>query len=430
MPLRPDANQLKLSAALAKEAILKFLPIREFWFSQDSLEYRDGAGITKKGEVGKLVEVLSTEIGALNAEIRNSKNNFFLATAEGAALDAWGSDIRIARQPVESDEAYRTRILNIITKEKLSTKAVGSYLGYLTGISLTVFEPWRQIEIRDNRQLTLPLYKKGDTPSPEKDVPDRINSRSGKAVRSSSYWQAGVLDIISEGYAPIIRNATFEVVALGVKTFFTVNLKGDIGIGYPDPEEFPPIPLVSLESTKFVKRFIADLQRYSGTYPRSGNKESYGYTELFYTKLNSYADLVTPKGEDTHLRNVELHLTRVSKNLPVPEPDSEIWKWFDGLLAKYDDIVALPPEVQWLFVPNEVSYLTTLWDLPEYENLSVWDTSFTWEELSKGYTWDKELDAIHSDLTWDDAIIIGYFDAFKSEFTQFNLDGVLVAKDW
>lgn len=192
----------------AKAELLKHLPTGPLWFSEGEL---------KTGQVGKLVNALAENIGLFLEEANRVRNNLFLNLADATGLERWGSDLLLERRPGESDEAYRARLSSELLRLRVTRPAVQSYVEDVSGLSTTIFLPWKFQDWRDQRTIGLPL-----------DAVDPFYGRSGQARRTSTYYQGGVIDVVTEGYSPNVSRSIYEIVAAGIQVYFTANVDGNI----------------------------------------------------------------------------------------------------------------------------------------------------------------------------------------------------------
>ena len=172
--------------------------------------------------------------------IKLSRMGLLLATAIGDDLDRWGADLNVPRKPGELDDPYRVRLKKSLVRSKVTRSAIELYINDVTGLTTTVYEPWRNQDIRCNRN---PL-----NPNPV----DLNYGRSGTMRRTNPYYMGGVVDIVTVDYSPITQEITEDVIAAGIKPYWTVINGGDSSpIFFGDPTI--PLDDIVIEYTQLVR---------------------------------------------------------------------------------------------------------------------------------------------------------------------------------
>ena len=107
------------------------------WFGEEAI---------KPGTVlYTLATAVQTVIDAVETGIAFLIDQIYLMTATGTWLDRWGWDLaRLKRQPLESDEAFRTRLILTLFRIKGIRKSIRQAIKTLTGKDpVEIFEPIR-----------------------------------------------------------------------------------------------------------------------------------------------------------------------------------------------------------------------------------------------------------------------------------------------
>jgi hypothetical protein len=260
------------------EEMLKQLPRGPSWFSERAL--------SAEGETGKLVRVIAEQISEWVVAIKTSRRGFMLATAVQEDLDRWGIDLSIGRMPGELDNPYRTRLLKELLRSKVTRNAVIQYVEDVTGLKTSLYEPWRDQDVRSSR-------------TPGVLTPFDANAgRSGTWRRTSPYYQGGVVDIITVDYNRTTWLAADEVLAAGIRPFFTVLVGRD-----PQPISFGnPAPSSGLDigQDKVVPLFIFEEPVRSKLGLRSGRAVHQEDAILEYTPIISYPFIIVAQGQAEH----------------------------------------------------------------------------------------------------------------------------------
>lgn len=119
--------------------ILKYLT----WFGED---------VIKPGTIlYSLAYAIQSVIDAIQTGIDYMTNQIYLATATGEWLDRWGWDLaRLRRNPLESDNTFRTRIILTLFRVKGIRKAVKTAVKIVSGrYPVEIFEPIRDTSYWD-----------------------------------------------------------------------------------------------------------------------------------------------------------------------------------------------------------------------------------------------------------------------------------------
>lgn len=93
-----------------------------------------------------VIDAINNALNDVKTATDNLKAELNITTADSIWLDKWGDWFGVKRMPNETDSAFRQRILNTLTQDKLTIPAlvniVKSYLGQDTLV--TVNEPYTQ----------------------------------------------------------------------------------------------------------------------------------------------------------------------------------------------------------------------------------------------------------------------------------------------
>lgn len=236
----------------------KHLPVLPGWFSQAALD---------SGTLSKVLDVFTTQVVEWLAAIKLVKSGLFLDDAIGSALDAWGRDIDRPRKDGESDDVYRLRLKGEILRLRLTRSGVIGYITDLTGLPTTVILPWKDQDWRGARNTDLAWGAK-----------DPVNGRSGKRRRTSTYYQGGVIDIVTQGHDETVTRLAAQVVAAGIQVYFTSIYESTvIASGVPDATGRPNTH-VSFEAQPLG--LVPRLTVRSGHVRRSGRSTLGGETHV------------------------------------------------------------------------------------------------------------------------------------------------------
>jgi hypothetical protein len=230
----------ELINSLVTSEMISQMPTGTNWFSENALQF---------GEVGKLLKSLAKEISAWIYVIKSSKNGLFISNAKEAFLDRWGKDVGIARQSGETDEQFRFRIKKTLILSRVTKKSIEEIVFDNTKLEIDytydpvkVLEPWIFQERKSKRH-----------PS-NTEALDRFYGRSGQTKRTGSdrqtnytktaltkdglvyypevidqcYYQGGVIDVVTPGFSRKTLTIVFEMIAAGIKPFFTAAIKYQI----------------------------------------------------------------------------------------------------------------------------------------------------------------------------------------------------------
>lgn len=210
----------------------KQLPTGSVWFSESA---RDS------GTLSQLLSVVQTQVAEWLGTIKDSRDGTFLADASGAALQSWGRDLNKPQKSGESDDAYRARLQGEIVRLRVVREGVQSYIQDLTGLPTTIFLPWKSVAFWDQRNTAL-----------ADGAPDPVYGYSGIQRYGSGYWQGGVVDIQTEGYAEGIQDLAAQVVAAGIQVYYTAFLDPDSDL---EPEQDPPMAEFSFEAESMASPY-------------------------------------------------------------------------------------------------------------------------------------------------------------------------------
>ncbi|GMB00933.1 hypothetical protein [Pelosinus sp. IPA-1] len=107
------------------------------WFGEDAIKPGTVLYIT--------AATIQTIVDAVESGITYLINQIYLMTATGIWLDRWGWDLaRLRRQTLESDEAFRTRIILTLFRIKGIRKSIKQVIKISTGNDpIEIFEPIR-----------------------------------------------------------------------------------------------------------------------------------------------------------------------------------------------------------------------------------------------------------------------------------------------
>lgn len=210
--------RINANLRLTLKELVRNLPVGPGWFSESAV---------KDGEVGKLLKSLSLPVGELLDQVRDSRDGIYLASATGDDLDQWGRDLLITRSSGELDTPYRDRLINEVIGSKLTIPAMEDYIYSNLGIQTTIYEPWRDL---DWREETFRLTNPNTFYNPKA-------GRSGTTRRSSYYYTAGVIEVITDGWHKDIKPIINTIKAAHIKPYFTTRIAGGHGIiDDEDPE--------------------------------------------------------------------------------------------------------------------------------------------------------------------------------------------------
>lgn len=411
-----------LPKELAKSEIRKHLPIGPGWFSEQAV---------KSGELSKLVDVFSTNIGLWLSEVKSLRKGLYLNLAESTDLDQWGLDLGVERLIGELDDLFRARLRTELLRLRVTRPAIKTYIEDLTGLKTTVITPWQFQDWRARRTVGL-----------ADGAVDPFYGRSGQARRTSEYWQSGVIDIVTDGYSSATAKNAYEVVAAGVRAYYTSSLSSDVLTqtylsSTPTTSEMAVIHegLVSPVSLIYI---------YSGTNPRSGHifstedaivsyglladqefvvgalegaeiyqydlwppvrsvftlgrspmSGAYGEHSNFLDDPAVFGGVLLSAASNTHSED-----TQIVNDYIVPLSYGSILssnKGRSGYDARLDEILA-----QIEYLPEG---LTVLWDRPDLDGpYTVYDVPLSWECM-ENYTWDQAIDIGHSGQPAADVVI-------------------------
>ena len=201
----------------------KHLPVLIGWFTEISL---------RTGVLGAFLAAVTAQVVEWLLAIRLAAGGVFLLDAEGDDLDLWGDDIQVPRREDESDDDYRPRLQAQILQLRLTKTAIEAFITSNTGLDTEVLLPWKQEHIWGISSRSIVVDETGDG-----EAEDLFYGRSGSTVRSSHYYQGGVIDIKTWGYSPDTKLLAPDVVAGGIKVYFTVQLEEDIQpLSTPQPD--------------------------------------------------------------------------------------------------------------------------------------------------------------------------------------------------
>lgn len=221
--------------SLVLSEMKKHVPIGSNWFSEEAVN---------SGELSKLLRALSKEIALWIASIKVSKNGSFISSAAGQYLDRWGRDVGVTRLAGESDEQYRFRIKKTLILSRVTSSSIEETvfdntkdtIDY-TNASVSVLEPWIFQERRSRRavQSSSPIdyfygrsgktRRTGSDRDSNYDKPEFSTSSGDKyypSVIKQCYFQGGVIDVVTPGFSSKTSEIVQEMIAAGVKAFFTV----------------------------------------------------------------------------------------------------------------------------------------------------------------------------------------------------------------
>jgi hypothetical protein len=192
---------------LTVKEITKNIPIGEGWFTKEAVT---------NGELGKLINAVSLPLGNLLNEISANRTSLYLKQATGSDLDLWGLDLAVPRDFEEPDNVYRARLLNQLTGGKLTKEIITQFLVDTFDFDVAIYEPWRDLDWRSQNQgLTLP------------NGTNRKAGRSGSTRRSSLYYTAGVIDVVTGDYSRDLPKIVNALKAANVKVYYTPSIKAD-----------------------------------------------------------------------------------------------------------------------------------------------------------------------------------------------------------
>lgn len=241
-----EATTLGLLRERVAGELRKHLPVAPGWFSKTALE---------TGELAKFLEAVTAQVVEWLDAIKATKSGIHLDDAQGDFLVQWGRDLHLEQRDGESDADFRQRIKSEILRLRLTRAGVQTFVADLTGFATTVELPWRKLDWRGQRNIVLAQGAK-----------DPVNGRSGRRRRSSGYYQGGVIDIVIEGFNKDLQKLADQVVAAGVKAYFTSHLMPDI---LDDFTDLPPGPNSYLHFANGTQE-LPRRNRRSGLSPRSG----------------------------------------------------------------------------------------------------------------------------------------------------------------
>lgn len=356
---------------LAEKEMTKSIPTGKGWFSRDAL---------KQGEVGKFVKAISTSIGDWISAVHNTKDALYLSTATGEDLDLWGKDLKLPRKLGESDNLYRARLIRDILSQKLTKPAIENYLNTELDFDSNIYLPWQYIDIRGNNLNA--ADENGYNP---------VAGRSGMTKRSSLYYTAGVIDVISEGWDPAIRQIVDSTKGAPIKPYFTSQLNPGSVVSYGEQNVSHIRYLERLTFVPIVPPTNGVSIRGDGT-PRSGRIEINSNKIIFRFSIPELYDT----GDDSF-------------------GWVDVWKWYTMYAEQWDadpntytpnraiyfNLSAYPLETALPFTYSEKQFLPKL---PTYGYAQVWDhpASYTTNTdfRATSQTWESV-----GDLTWDELVL-------------------------
>lgn len=404
------SNNFNLPEIIARQKLTNNLPVGHGWLSPQAMQVNGG-------EAGKLTRVLAKEIGIFLQAIKNKKADLFLRSATDRGIDEWGRDVNIFRELNESDSSLKERISSEILQERVTQAGVQNYISRITGLPTLIFLPWVFQEFRSNRTLTLsdgitplPYYDSTSIASaPALDAQDSVQGRSGLTRRSSTYWQGGIIDIFTVDFSSKTRLLAPKVIAAGIKCYYSVLSQSEVVV-FDDSGPYQVVDKdVWLNYFKYISLYYyEDGGRTSVERYRSGYEMVRQFLELAYEKLvlDTSEDEFSIKREFFGLYfDAPLTLDTTPDELTVQKRYIE--KYFEKTILETSDLYTLEAGTQTYverYSSNYVYGLPTLWDEPTYGlGFSTWDTIYTWDELDT--------------VTWDNAILPGFFESKHSELT-------------
>lgn len=370
-------TNFNLPKLLAGYELNKHLPKAPYWWSESSLK--------PTGEAGKMIEAITGSVGNWLAGIKDARAGMFISSANLADLDRWGQDLQLPRIVTETDDQYRQRLLKEIVRQRATKPAIESFVTDVTGFECTVFQPWQFLHRPSVRNPNLAFG-----------VPDPVNGRSGQTHRSSKYWTAGVIDIQTDDYSPIVRLETPELIAASILAYYTDR----IAIGTIPPDDgITPSDLEWKIIYEILIPAIEGKQIYSGgvrSVPRSGRiliRDEYTlYSDRYYVSYQQLYDRPEFNGPCTVYDN------------PQTWDSLTNYTWDQALIGHNGE-----PTFEVLNKTNRVDldFVVSLDSLMDFPGLtgtgSVYDTAQTWDSIGE-YTWDEAIFPGYTsqpDFTWE-----------------------------
>jgi hypothetical protein len=131
------------------------------WFGEEAIQPGTVLYIT--------ASAIQRVVDAVEAGINSMTKQIYLTTATGEWLDRWGWDLaRLRRQPLESDEAFRARIILTLFRVRGIRKSIRQAIQIITGRDpVEIFEP-----IRDTAYWNASFFY---TPKQEVDIAAAID---------------------------------------------------------------------------------------------------------------------------------------------------------------------------------------------------------------------------------------------------------------
>lgn len=227
----------ELIESLVLNEMINQMPTGPYWFSETAL---------RTGEIGKLLEALAKEITKWIYLIKSSKNGIFISNAKDSFLDRWGRDTGILRQEGETDEAFRFRIKKTLILSRVTKRSIEEVIFDSTKLEIDysfdpvqVIEPWTYQERKSKRHpqnsnsIDLFYGRSGQT---KRTGSDRQTNYSVTELNQNGlvyypeiikqcYYQGGVIDVVTPGFSSKTWNIVYEMIAAGIKPFFTAAIK-------------------------------------------------------------------------------------------------------------------------------------------------------------------------------------------------------------
>lgn len=155
-----------------------------------------------KEEHQAILGAIDNAVGVLKADVDLARLEMYILTSTGKWLDYWASWFGISRLPDEQDEAYRMRIIAMVSNPKSTIPAiiatVKSYLG--RNDLVEVYEPYKNVKIFNESVFSgNDVYQTGD------------------------YYRSGVIDVVisAKDIDSSLRTAVDQTKAAGIRVYFT-----------------------------------------------------------------------------------------------------------------------------------------------------------------------------------------------------------------